>query len=138
MGNRLLTADEVSKMIYEETKSFMDEHCQTDEDRWEVLNALSLMFGGPGVERPAHLNGCEVMSHGLTVPQGWTRGRELIVLGQEPRIAIEQKFDMGLDPVGSLGRDDVGYITFDTKEDAMRFIRWWQCPCKCSPAGEDL
>lgn len=59
-----------------------------------------------------------------------------MVWGQEPRIAIGQKFDMALDPVGSVGGDDVAYITFDTKEAATRFVRWWQCPCKCPSPGE--
>jgi len=66
------------------------------------------------------------MSHGLTVPQGWTRGRQLEMLRTEPPVAIAQIFDMGLDPVGSIGPNDVAYITFDTKEDAAKFIDWWR------------
>lgn len=70
-------------------------------------------------------------SHRLTVPTGWTRGRQLIVLREEPPVAIAQKFDLRLDPVGSLNGDDISYIKFDTKAAAARFIRWWQCPCEC-------
>lgn len=79
-------------------------------------------------------------SHPLTVPQGWTRGRELRVLRQQPPVVVEQLFDMELDPPSAapVHPDHVGYITFDSVEAAARFIRWWKCPAQCKTLSPHL
>jgi hypothetical protein len=51
MANKLMTTDEAIKLLKQDIDSLLAEF-QTDDERWAVLDSVSRMYGGPGVERP--------------------------------------------------------------------------------------
>jgi len=67
------------------------------------------------------------MSHPHTVPQGWTRGQPLTILGAGPQYALAQKLTAmaDLDLLALDVKNGVAAIIFDCYNDLVEFTHWW-------------
>jgi hypothetical protein len=60
------------------------------------------------------------------VPKGWTRGKELRVMDDGPRYALMELWTTAdFDPAKVASADDIAAITFDSKDEALAWAKWW-------------
>jgi hypothetical protein len=66
------------------------------------------------------------MSYPKQVPPGWTRGEPVHAIGTGPRYAVMRGPDDIYDapPVTVAPVDEIA-ITFDSREDAVAWLKWW-------------